>query len=97
MGNCGENTAKKLNISREEQDIYGMGSYKKSAAAHSAGIFNSQLVPVTITQKKKPEIIVTEDEEYKRVDFNKFTKLSTVFQVIIHLCFLILCNNNTYV
>ena len=37
MGNCGENTAKKLNISREQQDEYGMNSYKRSAAAYQSG------------------------------------------------------------
>lgn len=29
----------------------------------------------------KPDLIVTEDEEYKRVNFEKFGKLPTVFQV----------------
>jgi hypothetical protein len=29
----------------------------------------------------KPDVVVTEDEEYKRVSFDKFKKLSTVFQV----------------
>ena len=29
----------------------------------------------------KPDVVVTEDEEYKRVTFDKFKKLSTVFQV----------------
>lgn len=30
----------------------------------------------------KPDVIISEDEEFKRVDFNKFQKLNTVFQVI---------------
>lgn len=29
----------------------------------------------------KPDVVVAEDEEYKRVSFDKFKKLSTVFQV----------------
>lgn len=29
----------------------------------------------------KPDVIVSEDEEYKRIDFDKFKKLNTVFQV----------------
>lgn len=33
MGNCGEKTARELVISREMQDEYAIGSYKKSAAA----------------------------------------------------------------
>jgi len=53
MGNCGENTAKKMNISRAEQDEYGINSYKKSAKSVSEGIFKSQIVPVSIPQKKR--------------------------------------------
>ena len=37
MGNCGENTARKLNISRAEQDEYAINSYKRSAAAYQSG------------------------------------------------------------
>ncbi len=81
MGVCGENTAKKLNISRQEQDQFGMESYKRSAKAVNDGIFKTQIIPVSIPQKKgKPDVIITEDEEYKRVDFDKFSKLATVFQ-----------------
>merc|ERR1711976_101285 len=46
MGNCGENTAKKLGISRQEQDSYGMESYRRSAAAYSEGKIQPELVPV---------------------------------------------------
>lgn len=81
MGSCGENTAKKLQITREQQDEFGISSYKRSAAAHSEGIFASQIVPVTIPGKRgKPNTTVETDEEYKRVDFSKFSKLATVFQ-----------------
>ncbi|XP_076657934.1 acetyl-CoA acetyltransferase 1 isoform X3 [Halictus rubicundus] len=81
MGNCAENTAKKFNITRAEQDEYAIGSYKRSAAAYKNKIFQSELVPVNVPQRKgKPDIVFAEDEEYKRVDFVKFPKLSTVFQ-----------------
>lgn len=81
MGNCAENTAKKLNISRQEQDEYAINSYKKSALAYNSGAISDELVPVSVPQKKgKPDIIVKEDEEYKRVSFEKFTKLPSVFQ-----------------
>ncbi len=44
MGNCGENTAKKLNISREQQDEYGMNSYKRSAAAYQSGALKVRFI-----------------------------------------------------
>lgn len=80
MGNCAENTAKKFNITRKEQDTYAINSYKRSADAWSKKLFQDEIVPVTIKPKRGPEIVISEDEEYKRVDFNRFDKLATVFQ-----------------
>uniref|UniRef100_A0A0A9YVD6 acetyl-CoA C-acetyltransferase n=1 Tax=Lygus hesperus TaxID=30085 RepID=A0A0A9YVD6_LYGHE len=81
MGNCAENTAKVQKISREEQDNFAIASYKKSAEAVKAGLFKDEIVPVRVPQKRgKEDLIVEEDEEYKKVNFDKFSKLSTVFQ-----------------
>ncbi|KAM9321228.1 acetyl-CoA acetyltransferase, mitochondrial [Gastrophryne carolinensis] len=80
MGNCAENTAKKFGIGREEQDKYAISSYTRSKLAWDAGLFANEIVPVSIQQKGKPDLIVQEDEEYKRVDFSKLSKLKTVFQ-----------------
>ena len=81
MGNCGENTAKKLGISREQQDEYGINSYKKAAAAYENGDIKDELIQVEVKGKRgKPSTFVTEDEEYKKVNFDKFSKLATVFQ-----------------
>merc|ERR1712209_387346 len=81
MGNCGENTAKKLGISREEQDEYGINSYKRAAAAYADGSIKDELVEVEVKGKRgKPSTFVTEDEEYTKVNFDKFSKLATVFQ-----------------
>ncbi|XP_029160221.1 acetyl-CoA acetyltransferase, mitochondrial [Nylanderia fulva] len=81
MGNCAENTAKKLNITRQQQDEYAISSYKRSAAAYQNNVFKEELVSVSVPQKKgKPDVIFAGDEEYKRVNFEKFGNLSTVFQ-----------------
>ena len=82
MGNCGENTAKNLGISREEQDDYGMQSYKRSAAAYANNAIQSEVFEVSVPQKKgkAPPLVVSEDEEYKKINFDKFSKLPTVFQ-----------------
>merc|ERR1719204_1298677 len=48
MGNCGENTAKQLGISRQEQDEYGINSYKKAAAAYENGNVGAEIVPVEV-------------------------------------------------
>lgn len=81
MGNCAENTAKKLNISREDQDAFGISSYKRSAQAWKDKVFDAEITPVKLPQKKgKPEVVISEDEEFKRVNFDKFGQLNTVFQ-----------------
>jgi acetyl-CoA acetyltransferase len=52
MGSCAENTAKKLNITRDEQDEFAINSYKRSAQAYRDGVFTDELVPVSVKQKK---------------------------------------------
>lgn len=80
MGLCGENTAKKLNISREEQDQFAIGSYKKSAASADK-LTKLEITPVEIAATRTtPASTMNEDEEFKRVNFDKFSKLPTVFQ-----------------
>lgn len=81
MGNCGENTAKKLSISRQQQDEYAIQSYKRSEAAWNSKVFDSEIVPISIPQRKgQPDKLFDTDEEYKRVNYEKFNKLATVFQ-----------------
>ena len=52
MGMCGENTAKKMSITRNDQDDYALRSYKLSAAAYKDNIIQKELVEVRIPQKK---------------------------------------------
>ncbi|XP_034944661.1 acetyl-CoA acetyltransferase, mitochondrial isoform X2 [Chelonus insularis] len=81
MGNCAENTAKKFKISREEQDEYAISSYERSAEAWKNKVFQDEIVSVNVPQKKgQPDLVIVEDEEYKKVNFEKFRGLKTVFQ-----------------
>jgi acetyl-CoA C-acetyltransferase len=78
MGNCAETCAKDMSFSREEQDAFAIESYKRSAAAWSAGKFKDEVVPVTV-KTKKGEVVVSEDEEFKNVSFDKIPALKPVF------------------
>jgi acetyl-CoA C-acetyltransferase len=78
MGNCADACATEYAISREEQDAYAIGSYKKSAAAWAAGNFKEEIVPV-IVKTKKGDIEISEDEEYKNVFFDKIPNLKPAF------------------
>lgn len=79
MGNCAELCAKDMKFTREQQDAFAIESYKRSAAAWSAGKFKEEIVPVTV-KTKKGDIVVSEDEEYKNVSFEKIPTLKPVFQ-----------------
>ena len=79
MGICADATATKFNISREAQDAFAIQSYKRSAAATEAGHFSSEIIPVSVPQRKGDPVIVAEDEEYKKVKFEKIPNLRPVF------------------
>ncbi|KAL5009875.1 hypothetical protein ScPMuIL_012180 [Solemya velum] len=80
MGNCAENTAKKYNIGREAQDEYAIRSYKLSQESAKNGVFNDEMVSVTIPKKKGDPVVVSEDDEYKKANFDKFKSLKPAFQ-----------------
>eukprot|EP00455_Lapot_gusevi_P046057 TRINITY_DN599_c0_g1_i2.p1 TRINITY_DN599_c0_g1~~TRINITY_DN599_c0_g1_i2.p1 ORF type:complete len:413 (+),score=216.70 TRINITY_DN599_c0_g1_i2:61-1299(+) len=80
MGNCAESTAKKFNISRADQDQYCIGTYKRAAEAVQNGSFKAELVGVPITTKKgQPPVMITEDEEVKKVNYDKIPTLKPAF------------------
>ena len=79
MGVCADRTAEKYNISREEQDTFAIGSYKRAAAATESGEFGSEIVSVAVPQRKGDPKIVSEDEEFRKVRFDKIPNLRPVF------------------
>lgn len=62
MGVTAENIVEKYGITREEQDEFAAASQQKAAAAIDAGCFESQIVPITIPQRKGDPLIVNTDE-----------------------------------
>lgn len=79
MGNCGESAGEKYQISRESQDTHAIESYKRAAKAWQAGLFDTEVVPITV-KGKKGDTIIKEDEEYKRVIFDKVPTLRSAFK-----------------
>lgn len=79
MGSAAELCATECKISREDQDAYAVESYKRAQTAWSKGLFKDEIVPVSIVQKGKDTLVISEDEEYKKVDFNKIPTLRPVF------------------
>lgn len=79
MGNCADNTAKEMCITREAQDEYATNSYKRVAQATDAGYFKNEIVPVSVPQRRGDDLVIDTDEEYKNVKFDKIPSLRPVF------------------
>lgn len=62
MPETAENVAEDFNISREDQDLFAFRSQQKTAAAMEKGLFNEEICPVTIPQRKGDPVIVDTDE-----------------------------------
>ncbi|MDR7435597.1 MAG: acetyl-CoA C-acetyltransferase [Armatimonadota bacterium] len=80
MGNCAEILAREYRISREEQDEYAKLSYSRALHAMDKGLFQKEIVPVEVPQRKGEPIHVREDEEPRRVDFAKISTLPPAFE-----------------
>merc|ERR1712051_1149135 len=62
-------------------DEYAMESYRRANKAYADGNVGPEIVQVEVKGKRgKPSVMVTEDDEFKKVNFDKFAKLATVFQ-----------------
>ena len=79
MGNAAEKTAREMGFTREMQDNFAVESYRRSAAAAQAGYFKDEIIPVPVPKRGKDPILVTEDEEYTKVNFEKIAGLKPVF------------------
>ncbi len=75
MGNCSEQVAKEKNITREEQDAFAIESYKRALSAQEKGLFDEEILPIQIK-----DTFIKEDEEPKKVKFDKIPSLKPIFE-----------------
>ena len=80
MGLCAEICAEDMNISREAQDEFAIESYRRSKEAWEKKLFEDEIVPVSIPQRKGEPIHFEEDEEFKNVKIDKIPNLRPVFK-----------------
>ena len=80
MGMTAENIVNKFGISREEQDRFAAASQQKTEQAQAGGVFDEEIVPVSIPQRKADPIIFDKDEYPKQgVTEEKIAKLRPAF------------------
>lgn len=88
MGLTAEEVARRYNVSREDQDAFGMESHKRAAKAIAEGRFKDGIAPITVNQvfldekgKRKERSYVVDTDEGPRPDTNMeaLSKLKPVF------------------
>jgi len=77
MGNAGELCSSTYNITREDQDAFAKESYTRAANAWKNCYFSKEVTHVTIAGKSP--VTITEDEEYKKANFEKMPTLKPAF------------------
>ncbi|HFJ5415926.1 TPA: acetyl-CoA C-acetyltransferase [Staphylococcus aureus] len=81
MGITAENLVEQYGISREEQDTFAVNSQQKAVRAQQNGEFDSEIVPVSIPQRKGESIVVSMDEGVREnVSVEKLSRLRPAFK-----------------
>ncbi|HCV9278173.1 TPA: acetyl-CoA C-acetyltransferase [Staphylococcus aureus] len=81
MGITAENIVEQYGISREEQDTFAVNSQQKAVRAQQKSGFDSEIVPVSIPQRKGEPIVVSKDEGVREnVSVEKLSRLRPAFK-----------------
>lgn len=80
MGSAAELCAKEYGFTREMQDKFAIESYTKALNAQKEGRFKEEIVAVSIPQKKGSPVLMMDDEEPLKCDFQKIPALKSAFQ-----------------
>ncbi len=79
MPETAENVARDFSIGREDQDKFALRSQQKWAAAHAAGVFKEEIVPVTLHAKKgESRVFDTDEHPRPEVSMEGLAKLKGV-------------------
>ena len=79
MPETAENVAADFKVARADQDAFALRSQQRWAAAHKAGFFKGELVPVTLPQRKgDPKIFDTDEHPRPDTTLEALAKLKGV-------------------
>jgi 3-oxoadipyl-CoA thiolase len=78
MPQTAENVATEFGISRADQDRMALASQTRALAAQQAGVFDTEIVPVRIAQKKGDDLVVDRDEHPRATTLEALAKLKGV-------------------
>ncbi len=82
MPETAENVAQEFGISRADQDAFAVRSQQRWAAAHAAGVFRDEIVPVTLPQGRRastpPPVVDTDEHPRPDTTLDMLAKLKGV-------------------
>jgi 3-oxoadipyl-CoA thiolase len=78
MPETAENVAAEFGIEREAQDRMALASQTKALAAQMSGVFEAEIVPVSIAQRKGDALVVAKDEHPRATSLEALAKLKGV-------------------
>lgn len=78
MPETAENVATDYKISRADQDKMALASQLKAVAAQKAGVFDAEIAPVSVPQKKGDPLVVSADEHPRETSLEALAKLKGV-------------------
>ena len=81
MPQTAENVAEQFNINRADQDQFALISQQRTAPAQAHGFFDTEIIAVTIPQRKGDPIVVAKDEHPRATTIEALTKLKPVVKV----------------
>ena len=80
MPETAENVAEQYQISRADQDAFALRSQQRALNAIKLGLFEAEITPVTIPQRKGDPTVVDRDEHPRETSIEALAKLSTPFR-----------------
>ena len=80
MGLTAESLVEMYGITREEQDEFGFRSQERYFKAAEAGVFKEEILPVSVPQRKGPDVVFEVDEHPRKTTLEKLRSLKPAFK-----------------
>ena len=80
MPETGENVAADFKVSRADQDAFALRSQQRALRAQATGVFDEEIIPVTLPAKKGDPVVVKRDEHPRDTSLEALAKLPTPFR-----------------
>jgi acetyl-CoA acyltransferase len=78
MPETAENVAEEFRISRADQDLFAFTSQQRTAKAQASGIFDDEIIPVNIPQKKGDPVVFSKDEHPRLTTLETLASLKSI-------------------